>query len=128
MTCVGFLDSCNPNKQKHFFCQECEKNLCDSKRLNLNLDDSTLLLSGGEVPHSRASSRHRSSMYSLLYQGLPQHQNYTFGSPLPQPYPHHLPRETTTTVTPQSHVQPLFLPPCPKLQVKPPAPPARIGR
>jgi hypothetical protein len=112
MSCVGFIDSPNPKKQKSFFCQECIKNPCDSSRYS---DGSHMLNSEG-VPYSRASNRHRSSMYSLLYQRQPQHQSYMHGLNAPRYLLQ--PSNATTTITPQSHSPPLFLPPCPKIPVK----------
>lgn len=119
MSCVGFLDSSNPTKQKSFICQECDKHLFDSKakRVRYNVDPSNILYASeidtsSEFHHLVPTNRHRSSLYTHLFQNK---RNQYFNNPPRLPY-YHSSTDTavttasvSTTIKPQSHAPPLFL-------------------
>lgn len=117
MSCVGFVDSPNPAKQKSFVCQECDKFFLDSKRFLSNSEISTVhqssMTTDGSINRYLPTDRLRSPLYLMLFENR---RNQYFNNPPRMPYYHSSRHETSaprtsTTVKPQSHAPPLFLPP-----------------
>jgi hypothetical protein len=126
MSCVGYDESRNTKKQKPFLCQECQKS--DRGRGIKEKPNPNHFLEGQQF-YRKSYSRHRSPIYSLLYQ-QPKSPMNIYQPPLSScPPTSSLPPPPQVPLFPSFPKQPhrimgpphrtLSLPPCPKITVRP---------